>query len=87
MQWLRLYIVNAGAQVQSLFGELRSLMPSAMAKKKKSEEAPAFMLHSLYPGHSVLLIGGLHPIPLMSFASLVPEFPRKAVEGGRARAQ
>ena len=60
------------AQVPSLVGELRSLMPSAMAKKKKSEEAPAFMLHGLYPGHTALLIGGIHPVQLMSFASLVP---------------
>ena len=41
-------------------------------KKKMSEEAPAFMLHSLHPGHPALLIGGMHPGPLMSSASLVP---------------
>ena len=70
--WLRLYIPNAGAQVPSLVGELRSHAKCNGQKKKKSEEAPAFMLHGLYPGHTALLIGGLHPVPWLSFASLVP---------------
>ena len=35
VQWLRLQASNAGARVQSQVMELRSYMPSGVAKKKK----------------------------------------------------
>ena len=38
VQWLRLQVSNAGAQVQSQVMELRSYMPSGVAKRTKTKK-------------------------------------------------
>ena len=50
VQWLGLSTFTAGAQVQSLVGELRSCKPHGVAKKKKNKETKAQRGTATFPG-------------------------------------